>query len=102
MPTKRTRTKSSAVVQYAVPRRGVPGAALLRKWARCASSKAVVNGDVTQIDLGRGQKSGLIESRRILDGVRGIAFTEFGAQDVVRHPLVARIIDAYEKAKQEE
>src|SRR5438094_334852 len=59
-------------------------------------AKAVVNGDVTQIDLARGQKSGLIEARRILAGVRGIAFTEFGAQDVVRHPLVARIIDAYE------
>jgi phosphate starvation-inducible PhoH-like protein len=65
-------------------------------------AKAVVNGDVTQIDLARGQKSGLIEARRILDGVRGIAFTEFGAQDVVRHPLVARIIDAYEKRGQEE
>jgi phosphate starvation-inducible protein PhoH and related proteins len=60
-------------------------------------AKAVVNGDVTQIDLARGQKSGLIEARRILAEVRGIAFTEFGAQDVVRHPLVARIIDAYEK-----
>jgi len=59
-------------------------------------AKAVVNGDITQIDLARGQKSGLIEARRILDGVRGIAFTQFGAQDVVRHPLVARIIDAYE------
>jgi phosphate starvation-inducible protein PhoH and related proteins len=65
-------------------------------------AKAVVNGDVTQIDLARGRKSGLIESRRILAGVRGIAFTEFGAQDVVRHPLVARIIDAYEKHAQEE
>jgi phosphate starvation-inducible PhoH-like protein len=65
-------------------------------------AKAVVNGDITQIDLARGRKSGLIESRRILDGVRGIAFTEFGAQDVVRHPLVARIIDAYEKHGQEE
>jgi len=65
-------------------------------------AKAVVNGDVTQIDLARGRKSGLIEARRILDGVRGIAFTEFGAQDVVRHPLVARIIDAYEKHPQEE
>jgi phosphate starvation-inducible protein PhoH and related proteins len=65
-------------------------------------AKAVVNGDVTQIDLARGQKSGLIEARRILDGVRGIAFTQFGAQDVVRHPLVARIIDAYEKHAQEE
>ena len=60
-------------------------------------AKAVVNGDVTQIDLARGRKSGLIEARRILDNVRGIAFTQFGAQDVVRHPLVARIIDAYEK-----
>jgi len=65
-------------------------------------AKAVVNGDVTQIDLPRGQKSGLIEARRILAGVRGIAFTQFGAQDVVRHPLVARIIDAYEARAQEE
>jgi phosphate starvation-inducible PhoH-like protein len=63
---------------------------------------AVVNGDVTQTDLARGQKSGLIEARRILDGVRGLAFTQFGAQDVVRHPLVARIIDAYEKHSQQE
>ena len=65
-------------------------------------AKAVVNGDVTQIDLARGQKSGLIEARRILDGVRGIAFTQFGAQDVVRHPLVARIIDAYDAHANEE
>jgi len=66
-------------------------------------AKAVVNGDITQIDLPRGQKSGLIEARRILAGVRGIAFTEFTAQDVVRHPLVARIIDAYDaNAAQEE
>ncbi len=65
-------------------------------------AKAVVNGDVTQIDLQRGQKSGLIEAQRILRGVRGIAFTQFGAQDVVRHPLVARIIDAYEKQPKED
>jgi phosphate starvation-inducible PhoH-like protein len=65
-------------------------------------AKAVVNGDITQIDLPRGNKSGLIEARRILADVRGIAFTEFGAQDVVRHPLVARIIDAYDKSSQEE
>jgi phosphate starvation-inducible PhoH-like protein len=65
-------------------------------------AKAVVNGDVTQIDLARGQKSGLIEARRILEGVRGIAFTQFGAQDVVRHPLVARIIDAYDQRASEE
>jgi len=64
-------------------------------------AKAVVTGDVTQIDLGKGQKSGLIEARRILAGVRGIAFTDFTAADVVRHPLVARIIDAYEKHAEE-
>ena len=60
-------------------------------------AKAVVTGDVTQIDLARGQKSGLIESRAILAAVRGIAFTEFLAEDVVRHPLVARIVHAYEE-----
>lgn len=59
-------------------------------------SKAVVTGDVTQIDLARGQKSGLIEARVVLKDVRGIAFTEFLNEDVVRHPLVARIIDAYD------
>ena len=65
-------------------------------------AKAVVNGDITQIDLARGQKSGLIEARRILAAVRGIAFTEFTAVDVVRHPLVARIIDAYDAQAPEE
>jgi len=59
-------------------------------------AKAVITGDVTQIDLQRGQKSGLIEARQILREVRGIAFTEFQAEDVVRHPLVARIVAAYE------
>jgi phosphate starvation-inducible PhoH-like protein len=59
-------------------------------------SKAVVTGDVTQIDLARGQKSGLVEVREILREVRGIAFTEFQNEDVVRHPLVARIIEAYD------
>ncbi|MDR0378484.1 MAG: PhoH family protein [Candidatus Accumulibacter sp.] len=59
-------------------------------------ARAVVTGDVTQIDLPRGQKSGLIEARRVLRDVRGIAFTEFQKEDVVRHPLVARIVSAYE------
>ena len=59
-------------------------------------AKAVVTGDVTQIDLQRGQKSGLIEARKVLCEVRGIAFTEFEKDDVVRHPLVARIVSAYE------
>jgi phosphate starvation-inducible PhoH-like protein len=58
-------------------------------------SKAVVTGDVTQIDLARGRKSGLIEARDVLKEVRGIAFTYFDAEDVVRHPLVQRIVNAY-------
>jgi phosphate starvation-inducible PhoH-like protein len=59
-------------------------------------TKSVITGDVTQIDLARGQKSGLIEARRVLADVRGIAFTEFTSADVVRHPLVQKIINAYE------
>ena len=61
-------------------------------------SKAVVTGDVTQIDLQRGQKSGLVDAMKVLDTVRGIAFTRFTSADVVRHPLVARIVDAYDAA----
>jgi len=64
-------------------------------------SKAVVTGDATQIDLPRHSKSGLAEARQILKPVRGIAFTEFTSEDVVRHPLVARIVDAYEKHEAE-
>ncbi|HYF58727.1 MAG TPA: PhoH family protein, partial [Burkholderiaceae bacterium] len=60
-------------------------------------SRAVVTGDMTQMDLPRGQPSGLIEARRVLREVRGIAFSEFDSSDVVRHPLVARIVDAYER-----
>jgi hypothetical protein len=60
-------------------------------------TKAVITGDITQIDLGRGQKSGLIEAERVLRGVRGIAFVRFTSADVVRHPLVQKIIDAYER-----
>jgi phosphate starvation-inducible PhoH-like protein len=60
-------------------------------------SKAVVTGDITQVDLPKAQSSGLVEARRILAGERGLAFTEFDSSDVVRHPLVARIVDAYER-----
>jgi phosphate starvation-inducible PhoH-like protein len=62
-------------------------------------SKAVITGDVTQIDLPRGSSSGLIEAQHILRDVRGIAFCYFTAADVVRHPLVARIVEAYERAE---
>ena len=60
-------------------------------------SKAVVTGDVTQVDLHKTQRSGLVDAMHVLKDVRGIAFTQFSSADVVRHPLVARIIDAYEK-----
>jgi phosphate starvation-inducible PhoH-like protein len=59
-------------------------------------SKAVVTGDITQVDLARGQKSGLVDGQEVLKKVRGIAFTRFGTEDVVRHPLVQRIVNAYE------
>lgn len=59
-------------------------------------SKMVVTGDKTQVDLPKGGESGLIESETILKGVKGIGFVYFEQQDVVRHPLVTRIIQAYE------
>ena len=66
-------------------------------------SKAVITGDVTQIDLPRGKKSGLIEAVKILDNIEGIKICNLTNKDVVRHPLVQRIISAYEafeKAKE--
>lgn len=59
-------------------------------------SKTVITGDITQIDLVKGQKSGLIEAKKVLSKVKGIAFTHFLSEDVVRHPLVQKIINAYE------
>jgi phosphate starvation-inducible PhoH-like protein len=61
-------------------------------------SKAVVTGDITQVDLHKTQRSGLVDAMHVLKDVRGIAFTQFSSADVVRHPLVARIVDAYDKA----
>src|SRR5512137_1985621 len=60
-------------------------------------TKSVITGDVTQIDLARGQKSGLRHAIEVLRGVDGVAFTFFNALDVVRHPLVQRIVQAYER-----
>ena len=60
------------------------------------SSTAVITGDITQIDLPRGQRSGLRHVIDVLRGVEGISFTFFDSKDVVRHPLVARILDAYD------
>lgn len=60
-------------------------------------SKAVITGDITQIDLGRGQQSGLIQAIEVLKDVKGVAFTFFKSEDVVRHPLVQKIVNAYER-----
>ncbi|MCC6218738.1 MAG: PhoH family protein, partial [Aquabacterium sp.] len=65
-------------------------------------SRAVVTGDVSQIDLPRGARSGLIEAERILKRVNGVAFTRFTSADVVRHPLVQRIVEAYDAAQASE
>lgn len=65
-------------------------------------SKAVITGDCSQIDLPRGHKSGLVDAQHILGQVRGISFTYFSSADVVRHPLVARIVDAYDRYHQQE
>lgn len=63
-------------------------------------SKAVITGDITQIDLPKHQKSGLVDVQDVLNNIRGIAFTRFKSDDVVRHPLVQRIINAYEQHDQ--
>jgi len=60
-------------------------------------STAVVTGDITQIDLPPGRKSGLVNVRNVLRGVSGVSFTHFGSRDVVRHPPVRKIVDAYEQ-----
>ena len=62
-------------------------------------SKMIVTGDPTQIDLRPGEMSGLNEATRILDGVEGVAIVRFTGADVVRHPLVQRIVEAYEKGE---
>ncbi|MFL6693311.1 MAG: PhoH family protein [Ramlibacter sp.] len=61
-------------------------------------SKCVVTGDISQVDLPKGNLSGLVEAERVLKRVKGIAHTRFTSADVVRHPLVARIVDAYDAA----
>ena len=61
------------------------------------NSKMVVNGDITQIDLPNGRRSGLIDAMEVLKGVEGISFVQFDERDVVRHTLVQRIVKAYER-----
>jgi phosphate starvation-inducible PhoH-like protein len=64
-------------------------------------STAVITGDITQVDLPRAEASGLKHAMRVLKGVEGISFTFFTARDVVRHPMVQRIVEAYGRAEQD-
>ena len=66
------------------------------------NAKMIVTGDVTQIDLPRSTQSGLVRALRVLDGVQGVGRVEFGKKDIVRHALVQRIVEAYEKAEAQE
>jgi phosphate starvation-inducible PhoH-like protein len=66
------------------------------------NSKAIINGDVTQIDLPKKENSGLIQVEKILQGIVGVSFVYFSKSDVVRHRLVKEIINAYEKFNEDE
>ena len=65
------------------------------------NTKMIITGDMTHIDLPASQTSGLVQALRILKGVKGISFVELNKKDIVRHKLVERIVDAYEKFDKE-
>ena len=95
-PQRRSRRDGASSFRITADRLEMAAGLTLHSRLGC---QAVVTGDVTQIDLPRETASGLIETQHILRGVRGIAFTHFTSDDVVRHPLVARIVEAYERAE---
>ena len=66
------------------------------------NTKMIVTGDMTQIDLPASQKSGLVQAMHILKGVQGISFIELNKKDIVRHKLVTRIVEAYEKFEEKQ
>ena len=66
------------------------------------NTKMIITGDMTQIDLPKSQKSGLVEALHILNGVEGIGIVELNRKDIVRHKLVTRIVNAYEKFDKEQ
>ena len=66
------------------------------------NAKMIITGDVTQIDLPHKTQSGLVQALKVLDGVPGVGRVEFGKKDIVRHHLVQRIVEAYEKHDEEE
>ena len=73
----------------------------MKKLYMGTNTKMIVTGDRTQIDLPRAQASGLVQALRILKGVRGIGFIELNQKDIVRHKLVTRIVEAYDKYEKE-
>lgn len=66
------------------------------------NTKMIVTGDVTQVDLPSTQRSGLVEAMHILNGIKGISFIELDKTDIVRHKLVTKIVEAYDKANEKE
>jgi phosphate starvation-inducible PhoH-like protein len=66
------------------------------------SAKFIVTGDATQIDLPRREDSGLLAGIRLLEGIKGITVIRFRTEDIVRHPLVTKIVRAFDKAGKEE
>ena len=66
------------------------------------NAKMIITGDTSQIDLPRSVRSGLVQALHVLDGVHGIGKVEFGKKDIVRHQLVQRIVEAYQKFDEEE
>ena len=94
----RGRTLSDAVVILDEAQNTTPAQLRMFLTRMGCNTKMIVTGDMTQIDLPRGQRSGLAEALDILRGVEGIGFVALGQKDIVRHRLVTRIVDAYEAA----
>ena len=92
----RGRTLSDAVVILDEAQNTTPAQIRMFLTRMGWNTKMIITGDTTQIDLPRGQKSGLIEAMNILDGVEGISFVNLSRKDIVRHKLVTRIVNAYE------
>ncbi len=93
----RGRTLSDAVVILDEAQNTTPAQIRMFLTRMGWNTKMIITGDMTQIDLPRGQKSGLVESVNILKGIEGIEFIEMKKKDIVRHKLVSRIVNAYEK-----
>lgn len=93
----RGRTLNDAVVILDEAQNTTPAQIKMFLTRMGANTKIIVTGDMTQIDLPSTQRSGLTEALHILKGIKGIAFVELGKQDIVRHKLVTRIVEAYER-----